>query len=241
MALVVDAAGSMHGVAHTIQRVREQGVPGWEVEVIGTDPMVDRRLPAAAEIDLPFYDGLRVGVPSVPQLVQTLADGRYDLVHVASPGPAGIGATLCARIAGLPLVGSYHTELAAYAAIRTGDATLESGMRLALSLFYGQCGAVLSPSPAADHSLSRLGIESDRITRWTRGVDLSLYDSAKRDSGAFPGEFKVLYAGRLAKEKGVELLAESFLRARERDPRLHLLIAGGGPEKDALRQRLGAV
>jgi glycosyltransferase involved in cell wall biosynthesis/predicted metal-dependent phosphoesterase TrpH len=240
VALVVDGAGSMHGLAHAIQRIREQGVPGWEVEVVGTDPMVDRRLPAAAELDVPFYDGLQVGVPSVPQLVQTLAEGRYDLLHVASPGPAGIGAALYARIAGVPLVGSYHTELASYAAIRTGDPTLETGMRLALALFYGQCGAVLSPSRPADHSLIRLGIEPDRITRWTRGVDLSLYETGKRDPNAFPGELKVLYAGRLAKEKGVELLAEAFLRARERDPRLHLLLAGGGPEEDALRRRLGA-
>ena len=53
----------------------------------------------------------------------------------------------------MPLIGSYHTELAAYAAIRTGDATLETGMRLALALFYGQCRVVLSPSPEADESL----------------------------------------------------------------------------------------
>ncbi|HWB69332.1 MAG TPA: glycosyltransferase, partial [Solirubrobacterales bacterium] len=39
--------------------------------------------------------------------------------------------------------------------------------------------------------------------------------------------------------KGVDLLAESFLRAREADPRLHLLLAGGGPEEGELRARLG--
>ena len=239
VALVVDAAGSMHGVSQTIDRIREHGVPGWEVEVIGTDPRVDRRLPAVAEVEVPFYAGLEVGVPSVPELVETLAEGRYDLIHLASPGPAGIGAAICARIAGIPLVGSYHTELAAYAAIRTGDATLEDGMRLALALFYGQCEVVLSPSSAADQSLLALGIEAERIGRWTRGVDLSLYDPGKRDPGAFPGQVKVLYAGRLSKEKGVELLAEAFLRARERDPRLHLLLAGGGPEEGALRERLG--
>ena len=49
----------------------------------------------------------------------------------------------------------------------------------------------------------------------------------------------MLYAGRLTSEKGVDLLAETFLRARKRDPRLHLLLAGGGPEEDALRARLG--
>jgi glycosyltransferase involved in cell wall biosynthesis len=98
---------------------------------------------------------------------------------------------------------------------------------------------VLSPSPAADESLVSLGIAPERIGRWVRGVDLDLYDPAKREPDAFPGEVRVLYAGRLTKEKGAELLAESFLRARERDPRLHLLLAGGGPEEGWLRERLG--
>jgi glycosyltransferase involved in cell wall biosynthesis len=34
-------------------------------------------------------------------------------------------------------------------------------------------------------------------------------------------------------------LADAFLAARERDPRLHLCLAGGGPEEDAQRERLG--
>lgn len=42
----------------------------------------------------------------------------------------------------------------------------------------------------------------------------------------------------MATEKGIDLLVDSFQRARERDPRLHLLLAGGGPEEDVLRARL---
>ena len=108
----------MHGVTHTLEEIRERGVPGFEVEVIGTDPNVDRRLSAVAEVDIPYYAGLQVGVPSLPAIVETLAEGRYDLVHLCSPGPAGVGAALIARIMGLPIVGSYHTELGAYARLR---------------------------------------------------------------------------------------------------------------------------
>jgi glycosyltransferase involved in cell wall biosynthesis/predicted metal-dependent phosphoesterase TrpH len=240
VALVVDGSGSMHGVTHTIERIREHGVRGYEVEVVGTDPRVDRRLPAVTEIEIPFYAGLTIGVPSVPELVETLADGRYDLIHVASPGPAGVGAVLTARIGRIPLCASHHTELAAYAGLRTGDGSIEAGMRMAMSLFYRQCELVLSPSPASDRSLAGLGVDPERIARWGRGVDVSLYDPAKREPDAFPGEFRVLYAGRLTKEKGAELLIDAFERARERDPRLHLLLAGGGPEEDLVRQRLGS-
>ena len=103
VALVADGLGGMHGVTHTLDEIRERGVPGFEVEVVGTDANVDRRLSAVAEVDIPFYEGLRIGVPSLPAAVETLAEGRYDLVHLCSPGPAGVAAALIARIMELPI------------------------------------------------------------------------------------------------------------------------------------------
>ena len=239
VALVADGLGGMHGVTHTIQQIRERGVPGYEVEVIGTDRDVDRRLSAVAEIDIPFYRGLQVGVPSLPAIVETLAEGRYDLVHLCSPGPAGIGAWLLARVLDLPVIGSYHTELAAYAGLRSGTDQLEAIAGAALGAFYGACDVVLSPSPASDQRLAALGIASTRVARWERGVDLDRFDPRLRDAEMFGGRFNVLYCGRLTREKGVDLLADAFLRAHAEDPRLHLVLAGGGPEESLLRERLG--
>jgi glycosyltransferase involved in cell wall biosynthesis/predicted metal-dependent phosphoesterase TrpH len=242
VALVADAVGGMHGVTHTLDEIRERGVPGFEVEVVGTDANVDRRLSAVAEVDIPFYAGLKVGVPSLPAIVETLAEGRYDLVHLCSPGPAGIAAAVTARVMDLPVLGSYHTELAAYAGLRAADPKLEFIARAAIAAFYGQCRVVLSPSPASDEVLRGMGIDSERIGRWDRGVDVARFSPAKRDPkglGGRDGILTVLYAGRLTREKGADLLADAFLAARERDPRLHLCLAGGGPEEDALRARLG--
>jgi glycosyltransferase involved in cell wall biosynthesis/predicted metal-dependent phosphoesterase TrpH len=238
VALVADGVGGMHGVTHTLDEIRDRGVPGFEVDVIGTDADVDRRLSAVAEIDIPYYAGLKIGVPSLPAIVDALAEGRYDLVHLVSPGPCGIGAWLLARVLELPVLGSYHTELAAYAGMRTGNSGLEALMGMALSKFYGGCEVVLSPSPATDERLVALGIERGRIGRWDRGVDIDRFDPALRVPHD-PDEVHVLYAGRQTKEKGVELLADAFLEARRRDPRLRLVLAGGGPEKDSLRARLG--
>ncbi len=240
VALIADGIGSMHGVTHTIEQIRERGVPGFEVDVIGTDPSVDRRLPAAAELELPFYAGMTLGVPALPDLVEALAEGGYDLVHVTAPGPAGVATTLLSRITGVPLLASHHTELAAYAGLRSGDGGVEAIARAGLGAFYGAPGVVLSPSPAADVSLLDLGVDPARIGRWERGVDCDRFDPVKADRDAYPGEIKVLYAGRMTREKGIDLLAESFLRARDADPRLHLLLAGGGPEEVELRARLGA-
>ena len=239
VALVADAVGGMHGVTHTLDELRERGVPGFEVEVVGTDANVDRRLSAVAEIDIPFYAGLKVGVPSLPAIVEVLADGRYDLVHLCSPGPSGAAAGIIARVMGVPVLGSYHTELAAYAGLRSQDPELEMAARMAIAAFYGQCKRVLSPSPASDEVLREMGVAPERIGRWDRGVDIDRFSPDRRDPALLPGEITVLYAGRLTREKGADLLAEAFLAANERDPRLHLALAGGGPEEDALRERLG--
>ena len=140
----------------------------------------------------------------------------------------------------MPLLASYHTELATYAGLRSGD----DGARGA------RPGPPSAPStaprrgPLAEPRRRRLAARARRRRRrgsaaGSAASTSTRFDPAKADRDAFPGEIKVLYAGRLTREKGVDLLAESFLRAHEADPRLHLLLAGGGPEEGELRERLG--
>ena len=245
VAILADGIGSMHGVTRTIEEIRSRGVAGYEIEVVATDPEVDRRLSAVAEIDVPYYPGLRIGVPSLPAAVQTLADGAFDAIHVTSPGPAGVAGALLARALGLPLIGSYHTELTAYAEERSGRPELAGAMAMAVSAFYRACDIVLSPSAASDEALTEIGMPSERIIRWDRGVDTSRFDPSLRDpailagAGAPDGTINIMYSGRITREKGAELLADAFLRAREREPRLHLVLAGGGPEQERVRERIG--
>jgi predicted metal-dependent phosphoesterase TrpH len=123
VAILADGIGSPHGVTRALEEIRSRGVPGFEIEVVGTDADVDRRLSSVAEFDVPHYPGLRIGVPSLSAAVQTLAEGTFDLIHVCSPGPAGVAGALVSRGLGVPLVGSYHTELTAYAGLRSGEST----------------------------------------------------------------------------------------------------------------------
>ena len=137
------------------------------------DHNVDRRLSAVAEIDIPFYAGLKVGVPSLPAIVEALAEGRYDLVHLCSPGPSGAAAAVIARVMGIPILGSYHTELAAYAGLRSQDPQLELVARMAIGAFYGQCryrnghAAALAVEGADRHPRDELEL---RVLRAQAGV-----------------------------------------------------------------------
>ena len=49
------------------------------------------------------------------------------------------------------------------------------------------------------------------------------------------------FAGRLVPEKGLDVLLEAFRRVRERLPEARLVIAGDGPERDALALRVAAL
>jgi glycosyltransferase involved in cell wall biosynthesis/predicted metal-dependent phosphoesterase TrpH len=277
VAILADGIGSMHGVTRTIEEIRRRGVLGFEIEVVATDPDVDRRLSAVCEVDVPFYPGLKIGVPSLSAAVQTLAEGSFDALHVCSPGPVGVAGALLARALSLPLIGSYHTELTAYARLRSENSGIAETMSMAVGAFYNACDLVLSPSPASDEALASIGMAAEKVLRWDRGVDTSRFDPSLRDESlaaswalrtsgetqvamtqvAMPPAraggahirdshtldadkpINILYAGRITREKGAELLAEAFLRARKRDPRLRLVLAGGGPEQRRLRERVG--
>src|SRR4029077_21211102 len=140
---------------------------------------------------------------------------------------------------GLRLVGSYHTELTAYAALRSGERRVAEAMAVGVSAFYGACDLVLSPSPASDANLAEIGVPAERVARWDRGVDATRFDPALRGQFELPNAVNVLYAGRISREKGADLLADAFLEAHARNPRLRLALAGGGPEQERLRERVG--
>jgi glycosyltransferase involved in cell wall biosynthesis/predicted metal-dependent phosphoesterase TrpH len=249
VAILADGIGSTHGVTRAVEEIRARGVRGFEIEVLGTDPEVDRRLSAVAEFEVPYYPGLQIGVPNLSAAVQTIADGGFDLIHVCSPGPVGIVGALVSRGLGVPLLGSYHTELTAYAGLRSGEQRVAQAMALGVATFYGACDLVLSPSPASDATLAGIGVAGEKVARWDRGVDTERFGPELREDGlcelAARGEAKpedsidVLYAGRITREKGADLLADAFLQARAREPRLRLVLVGGGPEQERLRERVG--
>ena len=243
VAILADGIGSTHGVTRTIEEIRHRGVPGFEIEVVGHRPggrpasvrrCRDRRalLPGPAHRG-PEPAGCRAdaGRPGRRRL-------RRDPRLLAGPGRHR-GALVAAAL-GLPLVGSYHTELTAYAGLRSGEQRLADAMAFAVSAFYGACDLVLSPSPASDGALAAIGMRRRaRVALGSGRGHSALRPGAARSDRCCPARSTSCTAGRITHEKGADLLADAFLLAREREPRLHLVLAGGGPEQERLRERLG--
>ncbi|GAA1988184.1 hypothetical protein GCM10009718_27180 [Isoptericola halotolerans] len=73
-----------------------------------------------------------------------------------------------------------------------------------------------------------------RIETIPLGVDLAAFSPARRSPGARP---TVGYAGRLAAHKGVDVLLDALAQC----PGTDLVVAGAGPEEEALRRRAEVV
>ena len=216
--------------------IRERGVPGLRGR--GDRHRPRRRPPPAARSPRstsPSTPASSVGVPSLPAVVEALAEGRYDLVHLCSPGPAGRRrAALVARVMELPVVGSYHTELAAYAGLRSGDPTLEAGVAArARAPSTASADVVLSPSAASDDVARRLGIarRADRPLG-PRRRPRPLRARHRATEALLPGRAqRPLRRPPDARRRASTCSPTRSSRARARDPRLHLVLAGGGPEE----------
>ncbi len=106
---------------------------------------------------------------------------------------------------------------------------------------YRRADHIICQSRAMADDLAReLPLARERIVVLPNPVDLEAIRASGRASGQAmacwlgPGPH-LLAVGRLAREKGFDLLLEALVTVRERFPRADLIIAGAGPEEAALR------
>jgi glycosyltransferase involved in cell wall biosynthesis len=111
-------------------------------------------------------------------------------------------------------------------------------------VLYRRADRIICQSRAMADDLSReLRIEAARIAVLPNPIDLDAIRAAAGQSAVRwlgPGPH-LLAVGRLAPEKGFDLLLDALVTVRERFPRTEMIIAGAGPEEAALRARCRAL
>jgi glycosyltransferase involved in cell wall biosynthesis len=186
---------------------------------------------------VPFPPYPRIKLSSAhPGVGRALRRFRPDLVHAVNPfilGPSGI---FYARRLKVPLVASYHTNVATYARYYKLN-FLSDVARWWTRQLHNRAEVNLCTSEAAMDYLLKEGIK--RVRLWPQGVDARLFHPGKasdgwreRLSGGHPSDRLLLYVGRLAPEKGIERL-KAILREV---PGTRLAIVGDGPARGDLER-----
>jgi glycosyltransferase involved in cell wall biosynthesis len=202
------------------------------------------------QLPRPVPAGYRMPWPMPSAATQAAVAFAPDVVHAQSPFVSGLMARAVARRAGAPLVFTHHTRFADYAHYlglfaRPGSAAVDAYLRR----YWAACAAVIAPSQhlAAEIEARLAGSRRRPLVRVVpTGIDLAavrgLPRADPRTLAGWPaGSVVAASLGRLALEKNVGRLVDAFAMAAGADPRLRLLLIGGGPLEEELRDRATAL
>ncbi len=224
--------GLAHGLAergHAVQVVRprqhadvhEPGIATLEVRGIG----------------LPRYPGLRLGLPAGGRLRREWAELRPDVLYIATEGPLGSSAMTAARRHGIPVCTGFHTRFDDYA-WHYGLGFATPLVRAYLRRFHCRAAATLVPTRELADELQAMGIDNARLLR--RAVDTALFHPSRRDHalrtawGVGENDPVVLYVGRIAAEKNLDLAVRAFRELQVRVPAARYVWVGDGPARAGL-------
>ena len=237
----------VNGVAVTVARLIEGLLlRGHEIDLVR--PRQSLRGPQATAVEglqellmrgmpIPRYPQLRMGLPAKAALVSQWQRRRPDLVHVATEGPLGWSAVQAARKLRLPVSADFRTNFHAYSR-HYGLRWLNKTILTYLRKFHNRADLTLVPTETLRQELAAMGFE--RLSVVGRGVDTQRFDPALRSPlvrarwGAAVDDPVVLYVGRLAAEKNLDLLIRAYQAMKQRRKSLRLVVIGEGPMADDL-------
>ena len=183
-------------------------------------------------------------IPFSPRITRAIATLELDIVHSQSPFFLGLVARRVARSLGLPHIATNHTlytEYAHYLPLVPVSAT----RRLLISWmrgFYDTCDRVLAPSEMTKQRLIEgYGVQTP-VTVIPTAIPAPPYVLArpaetKQEFGLPPDARILLYVGRLAPEKNLDLLLRSFALITAQTNDTYLILAGSGKSRGALENR----
>jgi len=236
----------INGVARTLDRlVNELVNRGHSLHIIRPrqrrDRLADQGSQASrssypqtivAGLPIPGYTGLQFGLPAGRKLARLWRQHTPDMVYVATEGPLGSSAIRTANQLEIPVVSGFHTNFHSYSRhYRLG--WLEKFIFIYLRNLHNRTCCTLAPSPEMVSQLKQRGIEKAEL--FSRGVDTRIYNPEYR-SASLRRQWNIqqdapvaLYVGRIAAEKNIDLVIETYQAMQREDFRLRLVMVGAGP------------
>jgi len=211
---------------------------------LSIDNIPIKNFPPIGEFELPEYELQKLSFPPILQMLDYVQREKFTEIIISTPGPVGLTGLLAAKMLNLQTSGIYHTDFPQYIRILTEDSFLESVAWRYMHWFYGQLDTVFVNSEEYRQSWIQHGLNPARLKILPRGLDTELFNPARRKPaffekfGACNGEVRLLYVGRISREKDLDLLAAAYRRLRDEGLPVQLFIVGHGPYSEAFEKSL---
>jgi glycosyltransferase involved in cell wall biosynthesis len=106
---------------------------------------------------------------------------------------------------------------------------------------------VYVPSRATGQELTENGIPEEKIRFYHRGIDVQRFHPSNRNGffsnrfGVEDSDIKLLYVGRVSREKNMPLLAETFRKLSSLRDGVRLVVVGDGPYLKEMKESLSGL
>ena len=249
----------INGVANSTHIVfQEMMKHGHEVYVVTTRKGIfrgvwdkDGRVYRLAGIQLKAIYGYSMTTFTHPFALEEIRKLHLDLIHAQTEFGIGIFARKCAREFRIPLVMTYHTTYEDYThyvnLIHSDrlDQTMKKRVADVTKLYADASMEVIVPSEKTKQSLLSYRIYK-KINVIPTGLQLDRFNPAgqapettakiRQEYGFSADDRLVIYVGRIAEEKALDLVIRGFAQAHDSGAPVKLLIVGGGPDLERLKE-----
>jgi len=200
-----------------------------------------------------FY-GFGAALPFSQKRQRLISNFNPDVIHIHHEFGIGISGITASKRQNKPLVYTLHTMYDQYIYYIAPKPFLQAATKFShkYEKFIAQRATELTgPSLKCDEYFKMIGVDRE-VNVIPNAVDLNAFDPTRirrEDKDAFRAKYGIpgdvmagCFAGRLGKEKSVDLLLEYWAKTITPADKTHLVIIGDGPEKPVLEemaQRLG--
>jgi len=232
----------VNGVTKTLNKLKEyMDLNGIEYKFFVPaegDPSNTQRTISFYSIRFHLYPECKIALPRYGEVKSVLDNFKPDLIHIVTPFSVGLMGLKYGRENRIPIVSSYHTNFVEYFKYYKLQ-FLEGFYWKYFNWFHSFCHINFCPSLDTLTKLQKKGITNLKI--WDRGIEANLYtpeNYSKEIRGKYvkKDEKLILYVGRIAAEKELDVLLKAAIILNQKNSAYKLLIIGEGPQLDELKE-----
>jgi PEP-CTERM/exosortase A-associated glycosyltransferase len=228
----------------------KQGVTASDHECVDGFRFYRTAPPSGLAARLPVARQWRIVDDLARRLEAVVDQERPDLLHAHSPALNGVAALRVGARRGLPVVyecrAFWEDAAADHGTSREGGPRYRLTRRLETHVFR-HADAVTCICEGLRGDIVARGIAPDKVTVIPNAVDVDKFtfgakrDAALAESLGFPDDAVVLgFIGSFYAYEGLDLAVRAIERIAAADRRARLLLVGGGPEEQRLREMVSA-
>jgi 1,2-diacylglycerol 3-alpha-glucosyltransferase len=180
-----------------------------------------------------------LAIPFSPRIFAILERLDLDVIHTHHPFLLGKLGVQFGRRKNIPIVFTFHTQYEQYSHyIPLPGEVVRKVTRFSVQNYTSKCDQIICPSSTILSLLDEYGVTTP-VRMIHNAIDLSQFRNAaperiREKYGIGKEEKLLIYVGRMAKEKNIEFMLDSFKTVQKDIPEAKLMIVGEGPELESL-------